>query len=179
MTSRPDAAETIAIVQAALQDLAREAASEYARAQANLCLMLLQSLLAELDTAAHDLASDIASLRRVLSRAGEALASLADGEARSLAADIGRGLEEPGDPSDLRLSTLRARRERLLALLERFLCLCEERADAPDHDTLLEARRQAYGFLRRAALRGWTFWDASSFREAVARWREAAAAGEP
>jgi len=167
---RPHAAETIAIVQAALQELAREASSDYGRAQVNLCLMLLQSVAAELDSAAHDLFHDLADLRDVLSTARAALVAAALPAGEALIAEIDGALAEPS-ADDLRLSSLRARRERLLALLERFLCLCEDAAGTPAYDELLPARWAAYDHLRRAALRGWSFWDVSSFREVLARWR--------
>ena len=170
---RPGQGEVIAIVQSTLQELGREAPSDYARYQANLCLMLLQSLAAELDSAAHDLASDIAALGDVLSQARDALRSLPDAAARALAEEVGPALAARDAP-DLRLSSLGQRRERLLALLERFLCLCEDRLGAPGAESLLPVRRAAYRLLRRMALRGWCFWDASSFREALARWRQEA-----
>lgn len=171
---RPDAIETIAIVQTTLQELAREATSDYARHQANLCLMLLQSVAAELDSAAHDLVQDIAALREVLSLAQDALRTLPDAEARALAEEVDGALAE-GHGTDLRLSTLRRQGDRLRALLERFLCLCEDAAGTPAYDALAPARLAAYSHLQQAALRGWTFWDASSFREALARWRAQAA----
>ncbi len=170
---RPDERESILVVQGVLQDLAREVSTDYARSQASTCLLLLQSLLAEMDSAVHDLAQDVAALRRLLADARGALVSLPDDEASRLAADIASALEE-APPDDLRLSSLRPRRERLMGLLERFLCLCEDRQGMPDAEALEPVRGAAYRLLRRMALRGWCFWDVGSFREVLVRWRSAA-----
>ncbi|HXG42115.1 MAG TPA: hypothetical protein VNL95_05245 [Dehalococcoidia bacterium] len=170
---RPDQRESVLVVQGVLQELAREVSTDYARSQANMCLLLLQSVISEMDSAVHDLVQDTAALRELLAEARVALASLPDTEAADLAAAIGAALEE-APPDDLRLSSLRPRRERLLGLLERFLCLCEDRLGTSGAEALGPVRSSAYRLLRRMALRGWSFWDVGSFREALVGWRNAA-----
>ncbi len=134
--------------------------------------MLLESLGNEWDVAAETLSRDNQRLRELLSQARAAIESLSpqDGELKGLSEQIGKGLDEAPSPS-LALSHLTADNERLRALLERVLVACEDAADGPQWEPLLDVRGEIYRHLREVAARGWSFWDALSFRERMAQLR--------
>jgi len=159
--------------------------------------MLLELLASEWDTAAETLAGDNETLTGILGRAepvlrdrGGDLAALADEIAgalgkpsrpslalSALADEIAGALGKPSRPS-LALSALSARNGELRLLLERVLVACEEAVGDPAGEALMPLRAETYGHLREAAVRGWSFWDAVSFRERMAQVRAEKAAGQ-
>jgi hypothetical protein len=117
--------------------------------------MLMESIIGELQASAGRPAGDDGPLRQVLAAGAEAMRGLDD----ALAGDIDRALADDAG-------------ERLPALLERLLIVCEDAAASGEaRPALAAARSQAYEHLRAVAGRGWSFWDMLSFRERITRLR--------
>jgi hypothetical protein len=159
--TRPTGIELLRAVQGAVGEiLAPEIRSPHAEEAARTVAMMLEALASEWDTAAQDLVNDTEELERILGLARDQLASLKGNEsAASLVTDID-GVIGGSKPGGLKLSDLSARHTDLNQMLERTLVSIESGAiDLP------EVRAAAYAHLREVAARGWSFWDAASFRE--------------
>ena len=167
---RPSAAEVLRGLQGALaSEIGPEVQSLFGQGALQTAHMLLEMLANEIDGATDSLAGDNQTLCGLLARAASAVSAL-DG---ALAQETAAALAEPTPPS-LTLAALTARNQRLRSLLERLLVVCEDAAaDAPQGETLMAVRSDAYRHLRQVAARGWSFWDVLSFRERMARLRAA------
>lgn len=149
--------------------LAPEITSPHAEEAARTVAMMIETLAAEWDSAAQDFVDDIARVERILTLARDELAHLEGNEYRDdLVSNIDGVIGGP-KPGGLRLSELSARHASLNAMLEQLLVSIESgRVELP------EARSAAYAHLRDVAARGWSFWDAASFRERMQRLRSGA-----
>jgi hypothetical protein len=153
-----------AIQGAVAETLAPELRTLFAVEAAQAVSMLIESLAAEWDTAAETLVRDNEDLRQVLSEARQALAGVRNEKAGTLVIEIDGVLGQAGGGS-LAVSSLTHENDLLRGRLAMFLELAED-ADG-DAAVLEPARRAAYRHLRRVALRGWSFFDVSGFRERV------------
>lgn len=170
---RPTALESLRGLQAALVEaISPELSSMYAQDVTQTMQMLLESLAGETDRAAEDLRSDNQTVAALLSDAKSAIEVLPERNEQLslLVPEIESVLAEPADGS-LTISALTARNDRLCSTLERLLVALEDMAQAPETHTLMLARAAIYTHLRQVAVRGWSFWDVSSFRERMARAR--------
>jgi hypothetical protein len=166
---RPTPAEALRAIQGAVaEQLAPEISSLFALEASTAITMLCESLAAEADTIVEDLAADNARIRDVLAAARDILRSLPDGTpqrngtAAGLVSHIDGVLQEAGDRR-LAVSSLSAENHRLSEALAHLLELIEDRAD----ESLASIRRAAYLHLRRVAVRGWTYFDVSAFRQRI------------
>lgn len=170
---RPNAVESLRGIQnAIMQNILPELQTLFAQDIAQVSQMLIESLIAEWDTAAHHLHQDNQTMSRILSEARQALAPLTPGnvQAASLVQEIDGVLSASGDDS-LAISKLTERNNALKSVLEHTLELIEDLADAPSAQALLPVRRDAYNHLRKVAVRGWSVFDLLSFREKMAQVR--------
>lgn len=170
---RPNAVESLRGIQnAIMQNILPELQTLFAQDTAQVSQMLIESLVAEWDAAAHHLHQDNQTMSHILSQARQAVAALTTGnvQAASLVKEIDRVLSAPAD-SSLTISKLTERNNALKSALEDTLELIEDLADAPGAQTLLPVRRDAYNHLRRVAVRGWSVFDLLSFREKMAQVR--------
>ncbi len=174
---RPDGVDILRGLQGALAGtIAPEVRSLFALDSIQTAQMLLELLAGQWDTAAETLARDNETLSSVLGRAQALLRDRGKRDLAALADEIAAALPEPARPS-LAISALSARNSGLRSLLERVLVACEEAAGDGDAEALTALRAEIYRHLRAVAVRGWSFWDALSFRERMARAR-AETAGE-
>jgi len=172
---RPNGTESIRAIQAAMMEsLAPELQSEFARNTLQTIQMLLESLAVEWDTAAADQHKDNAALALLLSESAAAISALPAPNDRlaSFVPEIEGILTAPRHES-LVISQVVARSKELGAVTERLLACFEDVIDDPECASLRPAREAIYGHLRGVAARGWSFWDAASFRERMARERTA------
>ena len=170
---RPNALESLRGIQSALLEaIGPELTSMYAHDVAQTAQMLLESLACEADTAAHDLRADNETLAALLRQAKTAIEAPPPRNERlsSLVPEIESLLAEP-DGGSLAISALTVRNDRLCFTLERLLVAFEDLVGQPDMQTLSPVRAAIYAHLRQIAVRGWSFWDVSSFRERMARVR--------
>ncbi len=177
---RPDAVEVLRGLQGALLGTVMpEVQSLFVQDTLQSSQMLLEMLANEWDSAADTLSRDNEALAEMLGRAGAAMRSLPgqDKEMQRLADDIVASVAAPAKVS-LTISALTARNYQLRSLLERAVVACEDAVGEKGREALLALRAEMYGHLREVAIRGWSFWDALSFRERMARLR-AGAATEP
>jgi len=173
---RPNDVELVRLLESVVLELGQEVPSLYGKAQAQFAFMLLETVAAELDEAVHCLYHDIQELRGLLAQVQEAIARIPQDHPRI--ASLQQRLEEALNEEighDLHLHRLEGLHRRLMGALEVFLCLCEEVMGDPRYEPLMPLRAAAYAHLRRVAVRGWTFWDALSFRERILKEREALA----
>ena len=137
--------------------------------------MLLESLAAELDTASATLSRDNDDLHALLSHAAEALRSVPDrNETISRAVTEIEEQLRADAPTALVLSDLASRNDSLRAALEHVLVAVEDLTGRPGYQMVDEVRSKMYKHLREVAVRGWSFWDVSSFREKMAAVRTSA-----
>lgn len=174
---RPTGLETIRAVQAALAEIiAPELSSAFAQDAAATLQMLLESLAGDWDTAAEDLRRDNEALVALLSASRDALKGALPGNKTlaSIVSDIENRPQEIQDDS-LTISSLAARNDALMGLLERILVAFEDLTGQSGYERVDGMRRDIYAHLRHVATRGWSFWDVSSFRERMVAVRSAAA----
>ena len=160
---KPSGVELVRAVQGAVGEvLAPEITSPHAEEAARTIAMMLEALAAEWDAAAEDFVNDSHELERLLGHARDALIRLTDSNeyAALLVSDIDGVLGGP-KPEGLRLSVLSARHNDLNGVLERVLAFIEANGESR---VTADARSQIYAHLRTVAVRGWSFWDAASFR---------------
>ena len=158
---RPTPTESLSAIQGAISEqLVPEISSLFALEATTAITMLCESLAGEADTLAEDLVAGNARLRDVLSSARDALRS--NGIGATLVSQIDGVLHEGGDRR-LAISILSEENDRLSEALAQLLELIEER----DDDSLAQVRRAAYHHLRRVAIRGWSYFDVSGFRQRI------------
>ena len=170
---RPTGVEGLrGIQEALLSTIVPELQTALAQDTVQTMQMLMESIANEWDTAAETLYTDNQRLSELLAQAAAAIRSLpgAAAELALVADEIEGALNEPRDDS-LAISRLTARNERLRAVLEETLVVLEDAADQLALAALLTVREAIYRHLRSVAARGWSLWDALSFRERMARLR--------
>jgi hypothetical protein len=162
---RPDGVESLRAIQGAVAGvLAPELRTLFAEEAAGAAGMLIESLAAEWDTAAETLLRDNETLRTVLGEARGGLAALSNERAAGLVKEIDGVLGQAGDGS-LAVSSLTLENNRLREQLASFLELAEDVDGTAEAAALAPAREGAYRHLRQVAVRGWSFFDVSGFRE--------------
>ncbi len=175
---RPDGVEILRGLQGALAGvIAPEVQSLFALDSLQTAQMLLELLASEWDTAAETQIRDNETLSAILGRAEVVLRDREKTDLVALADEMAAALREPARPS-LAVSALSARSSGLRSLLERVLVACEEAVGDGDAEALMALRAEIYRHLREVALRGWSVWDALSFRERMARARAETAGGQ-
>lgn len=168
---RPNGVESIRGIQVALTEMVSpEVQSEFTRNVLQTIQMLLESLAGEWDTAAEDLHQDNRELADLLLLSAQAIRALPHGNDQLTSIvdevdDVASGEEH----QSLVASTMTARNNQLRATLERVLVAFEDVIDDARYSSLAPTRRILYQHLREVAVRGWSFWDAASFRERMAR----------
>jgi hypothetical protein len=171
---RPTGLESIRAVQAALAEIVvPELSSAFAQDAAATVQMLLESLAGDWDTAAEDLRRDnerwSPSFRVPRRPQGcpdrnETLSSIVT--------EIEQHSRESEEVS-LTISSLAARNDVLMGLLERVLVAFEDLTERSAYENIDGMRREIYSHLRHVATRGWSFWDVASFRERMVAVRSA------
>jgi hypothetical protein len=166
---RPTIAESLRAIQGAIaEQLTPELSSLFAMEAATAASMLAESLLAEWDTLAEDLRADNARLREILAAARDVLRS--NEAAGSLVGKIDGVLARAGDER-LAISSLSSENDQLSDALADLLELIEDTQGEPGTESLAPVRAQAYRHLRGVALRGWSYFDISGFRERIIKAR--------
>jgi hypothetical protein len=170
---RPTVAESLRAIQGAIaEQLVPEISSLFAIEASTAISMLCESLAAEADTLAEDLLADNTRLRAVLSSARDALQR--NGIGATLVSQIDGVLHEDGDRR-IAISVLSEDNDRLSESLAQLLELIEER----DDESLARVRSAAYHHLRRVAVRGWSYFDVSGFRQRIMEARAELARDDP
>jgi hypothetical protein len=170
---RPNAVESLRGLQAALmQNILPELQTLFAQDVAQVSQMLIESLVAEWDSAADHLYRDNEVLTDLLRRAQQALGPVAESneDVSAIVHNIGEVLALPPEGS-LAISRLTERNNALRAVLERTLEVIEDLVCQPGAGPLLDLRRDIYNHLRKVAVRGWSVFDLLSFREKMAQVR--------
>lgn len=170
---RPTAIESIRGIQAALAEaITPEMQTEFGRSVVQTLQMLLESLASEWNSAADDLYKDYEVMMSLLARCASEIAALPPRNDRlsSLVPEIERVLDVP-QPQSLLISDLARRNNDLRLIIERLLVGLEDVIDERAYATMKTVRKEIYEHLRETAARGWSFWDAASFRERMARER--------
>jgi FtsZ-binding cell division protein ZapB len=157
-----------------MEGVTPEIQSEFAHSVMQTIQMLLESLAALWDTEVEDLHRDNRRLVDLLSESARAIGALVrrNNTLTSFVSEI-EGVMTDEDQQSLVVSAMRTRNDQLRAILERVLVAFEEVTDDNAYAGLLPVRRHVYRHLREVAVRGWSFWDAASFRERIARERSA------
>ena len=162
---RPTTSESLRAIQAAVAAvISPELTTGFAMEAASVVGMIIESLAAEIDTEAETLVRDNEALRKLLALVKDALAS--NGNAASLVKEVD-GVIGQGGGGSLALSALTAEHAALMGTLERFLQFAEDAQGTPESEALATVRRAAYRHLKEAAVRGWSFFDVSGFREKI------------
>jgi chromosome segregation ATPase len=169
---RPTPDESLRAIQAAIaEQLTPELSSLFALESASAATMLAESLFAEWDTLAEDLSADNARLRQILSAALDALRSIQSNEvAAAIVSKIDGVLAQAGDER-LAISSLSTENDQLNDALADLLELIEDTDGEPGYENFAPVRAQAYRHLRRVAVRGWSYFDISGFRERIIKAR--------
>jgi hypothetical protein len=166
---RPTIAESLRAIQAAIaEQLTPELSSLFAMEAATAATMLAESLFAEWDTLAEDLRADNARLCEILAAARDVLPS--NEAAGSLVGKIDGVLAQAGDER-LAISSLSSENGQLSDALADLLELIEDTQGQPGTESLAPVRALAYRHLRRVAVRGWSYFDISGFRERIIKAR--------
>jgi hypothetical protein len=170
---KPNGLESLRAIQVAITEaLAPEITSLFAQEAAQAVSMMAESLAAEWDTAVDDLTRDNAELRRILGNAVDALREPAGSNdtAAAIVKEIEGALALPG-AATLTLSALTEENDSLLSALASLLEYVEDIQGQPDAKVMDAVRTEAYRHLKVLAVRGWSFFDVSGFRERMARAR--------
>ena len=166
---RPTIAESLRAIQGAIaEQLMPELSSLFAMEAATAASMLAESLLAEWDTLAEDLRADNAGLREILGAARDLLRS--NEAPGSLVSKIDGVLAQAGDKR-LAISSLSSENDQLSDALADLLELIEDTHGEPGCENFGPVRAQSYRHLRRVAVRGWSYFDISGFRERIIKAR--------
>ncbi len=163
---RPTGLESIRAVQSALAEIiVPELTSAFAQDLAQTLQLLLESLAGEWDEAAEHLRRDNETLAALLSGSLDAFIGPSAGNERlaAIVTEIESRQREDVEDSIL-LSHLTSRNNALLATLEDILVELEDLTGEPGYEEIEDVRHQIYAHLRNVAIRGWSFWDISSFR---------------
>ncbi len=170
---RPTPGESLRAIQSAIaEQLTPELSSLFAEEAASAATMLAESLFAEWDTLAEDLRADNARLRKILGSARDALSRVnrSNELAAALVNKIDGVLAQAGDDR-LTVSSLGAENDRLSEALAELLELIEDKDGEPGFEGLAPVRAEVYLHLRRVAVRGWSYFDISGFRERIIKAR--------
>ena len=170
---RPTIAESLRAIQGAIaEQLTPELTSLFAIESASAVSMLVESLFAEWDTLAEDLRSDNVRLREILGTGRAALRSIGRSNevSTALVSKISGMLAQTGDKR-LAISSLSSENDQLSDALADLLELIEDTQGQPGTESLAPVRAQAYRHLRRVAVRGWSYFDISGFRERIIKAR--------
>lgn len=173
---RPNAIESLRAVQGGVANvLAPEVTSLFAQEAVQAVSMIVESLVAEWDTAAQDLTDDNRILREILARGRGALNSVngRNDAAGKIVSEIDGVLRQAGDGS-IAVSSLAAENNRLRAALVVLLEYAEDSVGQGDKE-IDAVRADAYRHLRQVATRGWSWFDVAGFRERMAKARAEAA----
>jgi hypothetical protein len=151
--------------------LGPEIRTPFAQEAAQAVSMLVESLAAEWDTAVEDLLADNDALRDILTRAGEAVTAcprndMTAGTVKEIEAALAVDRE-----GRLSISALAAENDALRSALATLLEMAEDMREEPGFEPLTPVRAGAYRHLREVAVRGWSFFDVSGFRERIVRAR--------
>lgn len=166
---RPTASESLRAIQAAVAGvMTPELTTGFAQEAASAVGMMIESLAAEIDTEVETLVHDNAKLRGLLDGVKDSLAGNAN--AAALVSDVDGVLGQGGGGS-LALSALAHEHAGLMAVVERFLQFAEDAQGTLEGDALATARAAVYRHLREVAVRGWSFFDVSGFREKIVQAR--------
>ncbi len=166
---RPTSSESLRAIQAAVVGvMTPELTTGFALEAATAVGMIVESLAAETDTEAETLVQDNAALRELLGKVKEALASNAN--AASLVNEVDGVLSQGGGGS-LALSALATEHAGLMGALERLLQFAEDAQGTPEGEALATARAGVYRHLKEVAVRGWSFFDVTGFREKIVQAR--------
>jgi hypothetical protein len=164
---RPNGIESLRAIQVAVTEvLGPEISSLFAQEAAQATSMMVESLAAEWDSQVGDLVNDNAVIRGILGKGADIVAEQSNAGAASLVQDIKQVTGQPGTGS-LAISALTAENERLSAALTSLLEFLEDTVEGPGEAA--ELRAEAYRYLRRLAVRGWSFFDVSGFRERMVK----------
>jgi hypothetical protein len=139
----------------------------FAEEAAQAATMMAESLAGEWDTAVEDLVADNSVLRKILEKGRGELAGTGNDKVADTVKEIESALSTPRAMS-FRVSDLTAENESLRAGLASLL---ESLEDLETRGEGREVRRDAYRHLRRVAVRGWSFFDVSGFRERIVQAR--------
>ncbi|MCH8815430.1 MAG: hypothetical protein IH957_10125 [Chloroflexi bacterium] len=169
---RPTGIEALRAIQTALTEvIGPELQTAFAQDTQQTLQMLLESVIAEMDSAASDLLEDNGTLSSLLEDFRAAVSANANNRELSGAIEeIDESLARP-DPGSFAISELAARNEELRAALEKAVRALEGVGDDPGYESLAPVRMAMYRHLRDVAGRGWSFWDAASFREYMMKHR--------
>lgn len=170
---RPTGIEALRAIQTALTEvIGPELQTAFAQDTAQMSQMLLESVIAEMDGAANDLLKDNDALVGLLGDFRAAAGANADAseEISSAVTEIDEVLARP-DPGSIAISDLAARNNELRAALETAVRVLEGVVGDPAFEPLAPVRAAMYRHLRDVAGRGWSFWDAASFREYMVKHR--------
>ena len=170
---RPTGIEALRAIQTALTEvLGPELQTAFAKDTAQVLQMLLESVIAEMDGAANDLSEDNGVLSSLLEdfRTAAGANAIPSRELASVIKKIDEVLASP-DPGSMAISDLAARNQELRAALETAVQVLEDVIDDPGFESLGTIRGAIYRHLRAVAARGWSFWDAASFREYMMKHR--------
>lgn len=169
---RPDAIESLrAMGEAVSGVLGPEIRTPFAQEAAQAVAMLVESLAAEWDTAVEDLLADSAAHRDNLARARDALITCSrNGLTDNAVNEIEVALAEDRK-GRLAISALSTENDSLRSALATLLELAEDMRDEPGFESLAPVRAYAYRHLRKVAVRGWSFFDVSGFRERIVQAR--------
>jgi hypothetical protein len=169
---RPDAVESLRAIQGAVNEvLMPELQTPFAQEAAQAIAMLGESLAAEWDTAVEDLLADNSTIRQILVTARDELAALNSNDS---AAEVVKVIEaalgsEVG--GRLTVSALNTENGTLRSALATLLELLEDMQREQGYEQLASSRAAAYRHLRQEAVRGWSFFDVSGFRERIVQAR--------
>ena len=170
---RPTIAESLRAIQGAItEQLTPELTSLFAIESASAASMLVESLIGDWDTLAEDLSIDNTRLREILGAGRDALQSIAGSNEveDDLVSKIDRVLAQAGDMR-LAISSLSSENDQLNDALADLLELMEGTDGEPGHENFAPVRAQAYRHLRHVAVRGWSYFDISGFRERIIKAR--------
>ncbi len=170
---RPTGIEALRAVQTALTEvIGPELQTAFAQDTAQMSQMLLESVIAEMDGAASDLLKDNDALAGLLEdfRAAASASANTSQELSSAIKESDGALARP-DAASMAINELAARNKELRAALETAVQALEGVIDDSAFEPLAPVRAAMYRHLREVAGRGWSFWDAASFREYMTKHR--------
>jgi hypothetical protein len=169
---RPTPIESLRGIQAALAEaVTPEMQTEFGLGVVQTLQMLLESLASDWDTAAADLHKENQTMAALLSKCSDDIQALpGNNQLSTFVPEIKQMLDADQDQS-LAISSLTLRNNDLWSLGERLLVKLEMVIDDPAYAEMQTVRKDVYGALRKRATSGWSFWDAASFRERMAKER--------
>ncbi|MEO7667608.1 MAG: hypothetical protein ABIU97_11340 [Dehalococcoidia bacterium] len=169
---RPDAVESLRAIQGAVNEvLLPELQTPFAQEAAQAVAMLAESLAAEWDTEVEDLLADNSTIRQILVTARDELAALNGNDIAAEAVKVIEAALESEADGRLTVSALNTENGTLRLALATLLELLEDMHGENGYERLASSRAAAYNHLRQVAVRGWSFFDVSGFRERIVQAR--------